>query len=407
MLPKRGMLDRELERTSSPCSTPGSRSTILTLKANIWTNPNPGQDGYVDDVHGWNFVSNNNDPTDDYGHGTHVAGIIGAVGNNGLGVTGVNWSVSLMPLKICNAEGSCFLSDEIAALEYAVNHGAKVANASFGGDYGGYQPEEEAIQAAGKAGLLYVAAAGNSASDNDDTPFYPASYPLENIVSVAATTSSDTLASFSDYGLSSVELGAPGQSILSTLPTSGTLSSSTGYGELSGTSMATPQVSGAAALLLEPAPLLDDAARPLATARDHPAARLARRRAYRACGELDVGVATAPGPPERASVCVTRIGTGSGSVTSSPAGIDCGASCSATFAPGDAGDADCDPGSRLDLRRLARGLHGDGLVHRLADDGHHRSPHLWRILGDRRAGLGRGMAGRARPAQAHRAGLAR
>jgi len=303
------------------------------LEANIWTNPNPGQDGYVDDVHGWNFVSNNNNPTDDYGHGTHVAGIIGAVGNNGLGVTGVNWSVSLMPLKICNAEGSCFLSDEIAALEYAVNHGAKVANASFGGDYGGYQPEEEAIQAAGKAGLLYVAAAGNSASDNDDTPFYPASYPLENIVSVAATTSSNTLASFSDYGLSSVELGAPGQSILSTLPTSGPLSSSTGYGELSGTSMATPQVSGAAALLwsLHPSWTMQQIrSRLLATVRPLPS--LIGK--VSTCGELDVGVATAPGPPERASVCVTRIGTGSGSVTSSPAGIDCGASCSATFAPG-------------------------------------------------------------------------
>jgi subtilisin family serine protease len=304
------------------------------LEANIWTNPNPGQDGYVNDVHGWNFVSNNNNPFDDFGHGTHVAGIIGAVGNNGIGVTGVNWSVSLMPLKICNSEGLCELSDEITALEYAVDHGAKVANASFGGAYGGYKPEEEAIQAAGNAGLLYVAAAGNNATSNDVLRFYPASYPLNNIISVAATTSSNVLASFSNFGVRSVNLGAPGQEIWSTLPTSGTFySSSTGYGELSGTSMAVPQVAGAAALLwsLHPSWTMQQIrSRLLTTVR--PLSSLFGK--VSSCGELDLAAASDPGVPEQASLCLTRIGTGSGSVTSSPAGIDCGASCSVTFAPG-------------------------------------------------------------------------
>ena len=303
------------------------------LEANIWTNPDPGQDGYIDDVHGWNFVSENNDPNDDFGHGTHVSGIIGAVGNNGIGVTGVNWSVSLMPLKICNSEGLCELSEEIAALEYAVDHGAKVANASFGGAYGGYKPEEEAIEGAGKAGLLYVAAAGNNATSNDVIPFYPASYPLDNLISVAATTSSDALAEFSNYGARSVNLGAPGQEIWSTLPTSGTrYSSSTGYGELSGTSMAAPQVAGAAALLwsLHPSWTMQQIrSRLLSTTR--PLSSLFGK--VSTCGELDVGTATSPAVPERASLCVTRTGTGSGLIVSSPAGIECGSSCSATFAP--------------------------------------------------------------------------
>lgn len=323
----------------------GSRSVIVAvldtgitlnhpdLEGNIWTNPNPGQGGYAGDLHGWNFVANNNDPADDNGHGTHVSGIIGAVGNNGIGVSGVNWSVSLMPLKICNSSGECSLSDEIAALEYAVAHGAKVANASFGGDYGGYLPEQEAIAAAGKHGLLYVAAAGNHESNDDLTPFYPASYSLENELSVAATTSSDTLASFSNFGFTSVDLGAPGQGILSTLPTSGTYSSSTGYGELSGTSMAAPQVSGAAALLMSEHPdwtMQHVRARLIATTR--PLASLVGRAA--SCGELDIGAASDPTTGEQASVCAAPSGTGAGTITSEPVGIDCGTSCSARYTPG-------------------------------------------------------------------------
>lgn len=206
--------------------TTGSKSVIVAvldtgidltqpdLEANIWTNPDPGQDGYVDDVHGWNFVENNNDPNDDYdlhsfGHGTDVAGIIGAVGDNGIGVTGINWSVSLMPLKVCNSEGGCEQGAVIAALEYAVEHGAKVANASFGGADNSFKPEEEAIAAAGKKGLLFVAAVNDKPTNNDSIPVYPASYPLDNVISVAATTPSEALAKFSSYGATSVQIGFP------------------------------------------------------------------------------------------------------------------------------------------------------------------------------------------------------
>jgi len=304
------------------------------LRANIWTNPQPGEDGYADDVHGWNFVENDDDPNDNYGHGTHVAGIIGAAGDNGIGISGINWSVSLMPLKICGATGLCEVGAEIAALEYAVEHGAKVANASFGAPDSGYPPEEEAIRAAGKAGLLFVAAAGNQESDNDDEPFYPASYPLENIISVTASTPSETLAGFANFGANSVGLAAPGENILSTLPESGgVLTSPTGYGLLDGTSMAAPQVAGAAALLWSMHPswtMQHIRARILRTARASPA--LFGK--VSSCGELDLGAASDPEVPELASLCVARSGSGSGLVNSAPAGLQCGASCAEKVFPG-------------------------------------------------------------------------
>jgi subtilisin family serine protease len=302
------------------------------LEANVWTNPHPGEGGFAGDVHGWDFVGGDDDPSDDNGHGTHVAGILGAVGNDKLGVAGVDWSVGLMPLKICDSEGNCSLGDEIAALEYAVAHGAKVVNASFAGPYGGYQPEQEAIRAAGQAGLLFVAAAGNDAANNDVIPHYPASYPLENVISVAATSSAGALAGFSDYGLNTVGMGAPGEKILSTLPTSGKLSSSTGYGELSGSSMAAPQVAGAAALLwsLHPAWTMQQIRdRLLSTTR--PLASLAGK--VSTCGQLSLDTASDPAVGERASLCVAPRGTGAGSVSSSPAGIACDSACTASFAP--------------------------------------------------------------------------
>lgn len=232
------------------------------LAGNLWTNPGeiPGnnidddENGYVDDVHGWDFSTNDNDPSDDVtscgGHGTHTAGTIGAVGDNGTGITGINWNVKLMPLKTsksilfglyCGLEDA----DIIEAIEYATANGAQVSNNSYGG--GGYsQAVADAIQAASH---LFVAAAGNEDSDNDAVPSYPANYNLDRIISVAATDHDDALASFSNYGVNTVDLAAPGVSILSTLP-------GDNYGAYSGTSMASPHVAGVAALMLSADPAL-------------------------------------------------------------------------------------------------------------------------------------------------------
>jgi Ca2+-binding RTX toxin-like protein len=223
------------------------------LAANVWTNPgetagdgldNDGN-GFVDDIHGWDFFNEDNNPFDDNGHGTHVAGTIGAVGNNGVGVVGVNWNVKLMGLKFLSGSGSGFTSDAIRSINYATmmrERGVNVVatNNSWGG--GGYDSAmENAIRAAGDQGVLFVAAAGNDGANLETGGFYPASYSLDSIVSVASTTSSDTLSSFSNSGVTKVDLGAPGSSIYSTLP-------GNTYGTYSGTSMATPHVAGVVAL---------------------------------------------------------------------------------------------------------------------------------------------------------------
>ncbi len=227
------------------------------IVGNVWTNPGeiPGNgidddnNGYIDDVRGWDFVNGDNDPFDDNDHGTHVSGTIAAVGNNGIGVAGVNWSARIMPLKFLNARGSGTTADAISALDYAVMMGARISNNSWGG--GAFsQALYDAIAAAQAAGHLFVAAAGNDGVDTDVTPSYPASYDLDNIVSVAATDDNDALASFSNFGAVTVDLGAPGVSILSTTPANT-------YSSFSGTSMATPHVSGVAALLLAEDPALD------------------------------------------------------------------------------------------------------------------------------------------------------
>ncbi|HJW30952.1 MAG TPA: S8 family peptidase, partial [Saprospiraceae bacterium] len=208
---------------------------------------------------GVDFVANprTSVPTDDNGHGTHVSGVIGAVGNNGIGVAGVMWNVKLMPLKFLDENGNGFTSDEIDAIEYAITHSAKVMNASFAGPDFSFSEYNEVKQAS-TAGVLLMAAAGNESANNDNptTPSYPASFSnpadpnlvknglnaLNNVISVAATDQSDSLASFSNFGLNSVHVAAPGITILSTIPTST-------YGLLSGTSQATPFVSGLAGLL--------------------------------------------------------------------------------------------------------------------------------------------------------------
>ncbi len=224
------------------------------LAPNIWLNPgencagcrNDGIDndgnGYVDDWRGWDFVNNDNDPFDDNGHGTHVAGTIGAVGDNGIGVAGVSWNVKLMPLKFIGADGSGDVADAVRAVRYATAMGAEVSNNSWGGD--DYSPAlADAIAEADAHGSLFVAAAGNESNDNDASPRYPSGYDLPNVISVAASDANDQIAYFSNHGRASVDLAAPGQSIYSTWP-------GNGYRSMSGTSMAAPQVMGAAALAL-------------------------------------------------------------------------------------------------------------------------------------------------------------
>jgi hypothetical protein len=196
--------------------------------------------GYVDDWRGWDFVEDDNNPFDDNGHGTHVSGTIGALGNNGTGVAGVNWNVKIMPLKFLDWFGSGSLADAVSAVLYASSKGAHVTNNSWGG--GGFsQALYDAIKQADSAGSLFVAAAGNDGLDNDATPHYPSSYDLSNVVAVAASNQSDQRASFSNVGAKSVDLAAPGTKIYSTVPGGG-------YDWYDGTSMATPHVAGVAAL---------------------------------------------------------------------------------------------------------------------------------------------------------------
>ena len=230
----------------------GMRMTHEDLAANLWTNPNeiPGNNldddlnGYVDDVHGINAINGSGSPNDDDGHGTHIAGIIGAAGNNGKGIAGVAWKVQLMPLKFISSDGFGDTVDAIECIDYATTHGAKVINASFGNSLFSLALQS-AIQSARASGVIVVCAAGNEGANNDTIPSYPANYALDNIISVAATTSSGVLdSSYSNYGLTSVDLGAPGTAILSCAT-----NSNSSYTNMSGTSMAAPVVAGVVALM--------------------------------------------------------------------------------------------------------------------------------------------------------------
>lgn len=226
----------------------GTQWSHPDLSANIWTNPGetPGNgvdddgNGYVDDVRGWDFYSNDANPDDSDGHGTHTAGTIGAVGNNGVGVAGVAWNIKLMPLRFLGPQGGS-TSDAVEAIQYLKNKGVKVSNNSWG-SYGGGSSLSNAISGTQSIGHLFVAAAGNDTNNNNTNPFYPASYSHANILSVASTTSSDAISSFSNYGSTSVDVGAPGSSIYNTYKGSA-------YASLSGTSMASPHAAGVAAMV--------------------------------------------------------------------------------------------------------------------------------------------------------------
>ena len=272
------------------------------LAANIWRNPGetPGNgvdddgNGYVDDVYGIDTAYNDSVPMDDYGHGTHTAGIAAAAGDNGIGVAGLNWHTKIMALKFITYWGGGTDAGAIECIDYAVrqklDHGVNVVaiNASWGGG----SPDlflRNAIARAGDAGIVFCAAAGNGSSDNDTSPFYPASFDCPTILSVAATAPDGRLADFSNSGRLTVDLAAPGEDVLSTLPDGR-------YGRKSGTSMAAPFVAGAVALCA--------AAHPAETAQQRVDRILASVRAeddlakrVRSGGTLDAAAAVGSGDP--------------------------------------------------------------------------------------------------------------
>ena len=219
------------------------------LRPNLWKNSGEtsgnGKDddhnGYVDDVYGADILDAKGSGLDQNGHGTHVAGIIAAVGNNAAGVSGLCWKASVMSVRFLDERGRGGTADAIDAIEYALHEGAKILNCSFGTSSKSSALQDAVIDAK-KKGALLVVAAGNDGDNLESKPAYPASFTEGNILTVAATTKSDKLTSFSNYGSKSVDLAAPGDNILSTLPGGK-------YGDKDGTSMAAPLVAAAAAML--------------------------------------------------------------------------------------------------------------------------------------------------------------
>lgn len=242
--------------------TKGSQSVVIAvidtgidhrhpdLAANMWVNSgevagngvDDDNNGFIDDVYGYDFANNDGDPMDGHSHGTHCAGTIGAVHDNGQGVAGVMANVKMMGIKFLTDSGSGSTANAIKSIDYATQMNVDLMSNSWGG--GGFsQALKDSIEAAKNAGILFVAAAGNSSTDNDSKPHYPSNYEVDNVVSVAAHGHNDELASFSCYGKRTVHVAAPGKNILSTVKNGG-------YDVYSGTSMATPHVSGVLGLLL-------------------------------------------------------------------------------------------------------------------------------------------------------------
>jgi subtilisin family serine protease len=247
------------------------------LAANMWRNPNEvvgdgidnDRNGVVDDVYGFNAITGTGDPMDDNGHGTFCSGFIGAVGNNAVGLAGANWSTQIMAIKIFDANGATSIAAEVRGIQYIIDQkvrgqGVVAANLSYGG-YQFVQQEFDALNQLSQAGVVIVAAAGNDANNNDVLPAYPASYNIPGLISVAASTTTDNLAIFSNYGVTTVDLAAPGVNVLSTRAAQASpieypfYNGDSNYSVSSGTSFAAPLVTGAAVLLksIKPAASID------------------------------------------------------------------------------------------------------------------------------------------------------
>ncbi len=355
-----GTADVDIDAPEAWDITTGSSNVIIAvidsgiaydhpdLAANMWRNPvetpNNGRDddrnGFVDDVFGYDFRSGDNDPMDPDGHGTHVAGTIGAVGNNNSGVTGVMQKVKLMALKASDENGNLPEDAILSAIDYAISKGARVINASYTRPGKCSKFEYDALSRANAAGVMVLAAAGNDNlnSDDDDKRVFPAGYSvrtdcgaaLPNVIAVAAINQIGAKASFSNFGASSVQIAAPGVDINSTNP--GTPNAPNGYQFLSGTSMATPHVTGVVGLLLSINPNLTVSQIRNAILNTGEASPLLngvvssgrRLNAFNALNSI------AP----TFTVMVAKNGTGTGTVASTPAGINCGGDCNERFPGG-------------------------------------------------------------------------
>lgn len=266
-----GKANSDIKAVDAWKKTTGSKDVVIAvldtgvkynhpdLQANMWTRPanvpqyRDDELGTFNDLHGFNGTDNQSDPMDENGHGTHCSGIIGAEGDNSEGIAGINWNVTIMPLKFMGRGGYGTTKDAIEAINYAIDRkrngvNVRIISASWGST--AYSKAlEDVIRAAGEEGILFVAAAGNDGTSNDKSPHYPSNYDLPNVISVAALDRNDNLASFSNFGVKTVHIAAPGREILSTWLNDD-------YREASGTSMATPYVAGVAALVLANEPKL-------------------------------------------------------------------------------------------------------------------------------------------------------